>query len=135
MENYKYYIVTQDYKETSEEIALAPGLDHNSVFITGIGIWEEARATCAKHNALFFQPRDENFEYVHKKYGQIALHAGMYLKDDKWKTCKGTEVEYFFWDTDKPANFVDRTCGRINSRSKLSNVKCNYAPVKGLCIY
>ena len=134
MEKIRYYLVKQEYKDTSDRIALAPGLDHSSLFNTQIGSWEEVKATCDKHNALFYQPdHEETFFYIHQRYGFEIFHSGMFLEDGKWKTCRGTEITVFFWGLDEPTA-KGQKCGGISSRSKLVDNRCDTLR-KGLCIY
>ena len=137
MDEFKYYIVTQDYEEeTSDEIALTPNLDHSSIFPTGDGFWEEVKAICDKHNALFYQPENEkSFLFVHMKYRYKNLHAGMFLEDGKWKTCKGTDVTFFFWDRTEPSDDADKKCGIITDQNRMGNRRCDSERLRGLCVY
>ena len=135
MKNHNYYIATREYNETSDEIALTHNLNHSSIFQTQIGSWTEVRATCQKHNALLYQPEEENkFFHVHKKFEFELLHIGMYFENKIWKTCKGANVSIFFWGVGEPTVDKNQNCGGITLKSNMADIDCEDNR-KGLCIY
>ena len=133
MKNIKTYIHKESYAETSDEVGFVLNLDQLTLFPTASGSWMNVKETCEKHNAILYQPDNENaFKMIHNKYGKVSLHIGMYLKDGTWTDCKGLDVSKFFWAIGEPKT---GTCGAVTTSSKMMASMCNYFIRIGLCIY
>ena len=136
MPNEKFYLNIATYKETSDEIAFIPNLDHYTIFATDEGSWNSVYFTCNKRNALLFQPEDR---FVYKdlisRYNIQKFHIGMYLENDIWKNVKGTEVKEFFWGRNEPSHPKYELCGGANQNIEMVDINCDNKIRIGLCIY